>query len=267
MKAIFRWAIWQKRWAVFWWCIGIIFFIFLTLIFYPAIKHQQAQLDKSFNQIPQTAKQLFTDTSDIFSPVGYLSSQVFYLMLPLLLGILAINQGMGLIGKEERDNTIEMLLARPVSRGRLLLGKALAGLAIILAAGVLSILFTALMCKLVGLDLSSLYVLEAGSAVILLSLTFGAIAFMLTALGRAGRGASIGLTALIALGGYILVSLAQSVNWLRWPAKIFPFNYYHAAELLTGSYNWLDALYFVAVIAGCLTISWLAFRHRDLVGS
>lgn len=267
MKEIARWTIWQKRWTLFWWCVGILFFVFLTLIFYPTIKQQSIQLDQSFNHIPQTAKQLFTDTRDIFSPVGYLSSQIFYLLLPLLLGILAINLGIGLVGKEERENTIEMLLARPVSRGRLLLGKAAAGFIIVLIVSALSTLFTVLMCELVGLNAGSLDILEAGVVVMLLSLTFGSIAFMLTALGRAGRAASIGITALVALGGYILVSLAPSIGWLRGPAKIFPFNYYHAADLLTGHYAWLDTVYFAAVITGCLVISWAAFRRRDLVSS
>ncbi len=267
MKQIARWTIWQKRWALFWWCAGLIFFIFLTLIFYPTLQHQSAQLNKSFDSIPQTAKQLFTDTSNLFSPIGYLSSQIFYLMLPLLVGILAINQGMGLIGKEERDNTIEMLLARPISRGRLLFGKGLAGLVIVLVASGLATLFTALMCRLVSLDVKTDYVLEAGAAVILMGLAFGTVAFMLTALGRAGRAASIGITALFALGGYILVSLAPTITWLRWPAKIFPFDYYHSAELLTGAYNWLNAVYFGALIVVCLTIAWLAFRRRDLANS
>lgn len=267
MRDIARWTIWQRRWSIFWWCVGILFFAFLTLIFYPTIQNQSAQLNKSFDQLPQTAKQLFTDTSDLFSPVGYLSSQMFYLMYPLLLGVLAINLGMGLIGKEERDSTIEMLLARPVSRGRLLFGKAAAGLLIVLFVSLLSILFTALMCQLVNLDVKFVYVLEAGATVALLALTFGAVAFMLTALGRAGRAASIGLSALVALGGYILVSLAPSVEWLRWPAKIFPFNYYRSSELLTGTYNWSNLIYFGGVIAGCLVISYLAFRRRDLANN
>lgn len=264
MKEIVRMTLWQKRWTIFWWSVGILAFVFLTLIFYPTINRQSAQLDKSFSQIPQTAKQLFTDTNNIFSPIGYLSSQIFYLLLPLLIGILAISQGMSLIGKEERDNTIEMLLARPVARGSLLLGKALAGLLIVVLVDAVSTLFTVLMCVLVHLDVGLADVLAAGAAVGLMSLTFGVIAFMLTALGRAGRAASIGLTALIALGGYILVSLSPTVNWLRWPAKIFPFNYYHSAELLIGSYNWLNAVYYAAVILGCLIISWLTFRRRDL---
>jgi ABC-2 type transport system permease protein len=267
MTPIIRWTFRQRKTSIIWWAIGIVFFVFLTLVFYPTIKDQSAQLNKSFNQIPDTARQLFTDTNDLFSPVGYLSSQMFYLMLPLLLGILAINLGTSLIGKDERDNTIELLLARPVSRGRLLLGKAAAGLLVVVLVGALSILFTALMCRLVGLSVAVPNILEAGLMVILLALSVGALAFMLSALGRAGRAAGIGISAVFALGGYILVSLSASVSWLRWPAKIFPFNYYHSSELLTGSYNWLNALYFIGVIAGCLFISWLAFRRRDILGS
>jgi ABC-2 type transport system permease protein len=267
MKQIAKWALWQRRWSIFWWAVGIVFFIFLTLIFYPTIKDQTAQLDKSFEQIPQTARQLFTDTSDIFSPVGYLSSQIFYLLLPLLLSIFAINLGMSLIGKEERDNTIEMLLARPVSRGSLVLGKAWAGLKAMVIVGLIAAIFTAVMSRLVNLSVSFWYILEAALVAALLGLCFGAIAFMLSAMGRAGRALSIGVAAAFGLGGYIIVSLASSVSWLKWPAKIFPFNYYHAAELLTGRYNFVNLVYFVCLIAGCLLVSWLTFRRRDLSGS
>lgn len=264
MKTIAKWALWQRRWSIFWWAAGIIFFIFLTLIFYPTLKGQTAQLDKSFAQIPQTAKQLFTDTSDIFSPVGYLSSQIFYLLLPLLLSIFAINLGMSLIGREERDNTIEMLLARPISRARLLSGKALAGLEALVVVGGVSIVFIVVMCRLVKLDISSLYVAETAAVCVLLALSFGAVAFMLTAMGRLGRAASIAAAAAFGLGGYIIVSLVPSVSWLRWPARIFPFNYYHAAQLLTGQYNFANLIYFAGLTAVCLGVAWLAFRHRDL---
>lgn len=266
MRQIAKWAIWQRRWSIFWWLLGIVFFVFLTLIFYPTIKGQTAQLDKSLNQIPPTAKQLFTDTGDIFSPVGYLSSQIFYLLLPLLLSIFAINLGMSLLGKEERDNTIEMLLARPLSRTRLLFGKALGGLVALAAVGGTTLIFTVIMCRLVKLSVSSLFIAEAVAAAAILALCFGAVAFMLTALGRVGRGASIAAAAAFGLGGYIIVSLAPSIAWLAWPAKLFPFNYYHAAELLTGRYDFANLIYFGCLIAGCLLISWLSFRRRDLTG-
>jgi ABC-2 type transport system permease protein len=267
MRPEIKWTLRQKRTSIIWWCIGLLFFVFLTLIFYPTIRDQSPQLNKSFDNIPKSTKQLFTDTNDLFSPIGYLSSQMFYLMMPLLIGVLAINQGMSLIGREERDSTVELLLSRPISRGRLLLGKAAAGFIIVLLAGTVSTVFTAIMARLVNLDVPSVHILQAGGAVVLMAVNFGALAFLLSALGRAGRAASIGLSAVYALGGYILVSLSSSVDWLRWPAKIFPFNYYHSRELLSGTYNWTNAVYFITVTAGCVAAAWLIFRRRDLLGS
>ncbi|HEX5447703.1 MAG TPA: ABC transporter permease subunit, partial [Candidatus Saccharimonadales bacterium] len=252
MKTIAKWALWQRRWSIFWWTLGILAFVFLTLIFYPTIKGQTAQLDKSFAQIPRPAKRLFTDTSDIFSPVGYLSSQIFYLLLPLLLSIFAISMGISLLGKEERDSTIEMLLARPISRARLLFGKAKAGLEAMVIVAVVTAVFTSVMSHLVKVNVSFLYIFETALVAALLALCFGAITFMLAAMGRAGRALSIAVAAGIGLGGYIIVSLEPSVSWLRWPAKIFPFSYYHSADLLTGKYNFANLIYFGCLIAGCL---------------
>jgi ABC-2 type transport system permease protein len=267
MKPLISWTLRQKRTSIIWWCLGVVFFVFLTLVFYPTIRDQSAQLNKSLDGLSQTTKQLFTDTNDLFSPIGYLSSQMFYLMMPLLIGILAINQGMSLIGKDERDNTLELLLSRPVSRGRLLLGKAGAGFIIVVIVGAVGTLFAALMCRLVDLKAATPDILQAGSAVTLMALSFGALTFLLSALGRAGRSAAVAVSVVYALGGYILVSLSSSVEWLRWPAKIFPFNYYHSSQLLTGTYNWANAIYFVLVIVGCMVVSWLAFRRRDLAGN
>jgi ABC-2 type transport system permease protein len=242
-------------------------FVLLTLIFYPTFKDQTAQLNKSLDNIPQTAKQLFTDTSDIFSPLGYLSSQIFYLMLPLLLSVLAIGAGSALLAKEENDGTIELLLARPVSRSDLLFGKALAGAVVVAAVGFVTTIATIIICRMVGLDIGSLYILDAGAAVILMALCLGSVAFLFSALGRTGRSISIALTGAYGLIGYLLSSLSQTVTWLKWPAKFFPFAYYHSSELLTGTYNWNNILYFIGVGAGCTILAWLAFRRRDLLGS
>ncbi len=266
MTTIIRWTLRQRRWSILWWCVGILAFIFVNLVFYPTFKDQASQFNETFEQLPQAARQLFTDTGDFFSPIGYLSSQIYYLMLPLLLGVLAIGLGSSLVGKEEREGTLEMLLARPISRAKLIFSKSLVGILILTTVGLLSTLFIVLMCKVVGIDVSLTNTFLAGLVVILLAVSFGAVAFTITMLGRGAKGASVGLASLIALGGYILVSLSGTVSWLHWPAKVLPFNYYHSSQLLQGTYNWANLLYFAALIVGCGVISWIAFRRRDING-
>lgn len=263
MFNIIKWELWQRRFSITWWCIGIVAFITINLAFYPSFRDQAAQAEQAFSQIPDSAMAFFSDTGDFLSPTGYLSSQIFYLMLPLLLGTLAISLGSSLLAREEKEGTIELLLSRPVSRGSLIVGKLSAGIIILTIVGTVAALVTAGLSKLVKLAVPTKGILLASIAAVLLAMSFGIIAFLITALGKA-RIASVGIATLFALGGYILASLVDIADWLKWPAKIFPFNYYKPAEILSGSYDWTHIIYIVAIICLATAGSLIAFRRRDL---
>lgn len=264
MLAIIRWTLWQRRWSTFWWILGIFGFIFINVIFYPTFKDQAAELEKGFANLPDAAVQLFGGSTDFFSPVGFLNSQIFFLMLPMLLSILAIGMGTGLIGREEQDGTIETLLARPISRGRLLFAKARAGALVLLIVAAASLVTTIGLSRLVGLtEVPPLQITEATFACYMLALSFGAIAYLLAATGRA-RAASLGITAFVALGGYLVSSLSNTVSWLKTPSVFFPFHYYRSEEILRGTFKWFDILIFIDIIVVCGLLAWLSFRRRDI---
>lgn len=263
MKPIFRWTLWQRRFGVIGWSVGVFFLIFINMVFYPSFRDQGAELQKSFENLPDTAVQLFGGSTDFFSPVGFLNSQIFFLMLPLLLAILVIGLGSNLLGREEKDQTIEVLLARPVSRTQLLLAKAFAGGAITAVVGLVGLATIVVTALVVNLDVSIDRVILATLVCLLMVLSFGAVAFVFAAIGRA-RGASIGIATIVAFGGYLVSSLAGTVDWLQTPAKLFPFHYYQSEAILRGTYDWKNILYFVALIAVCAIVSWWAFRKRDL---
>ena len=263
--SIIKWELWQRRWSIVWWCVGILAFIALNLSFYPSFRDQSAELEQAFADIPDSAMALLSDTGDFMSPVGYLSSQIFYLMLPMLLGILAISLGSSLIAREEKEGTIELLLSRPISRGALLAGKSLAGIIITTVAGLVALVSTVLLSLAVDLDVSSKGVALASLASLLLALSFGAVALLVTLFGKA-RIASVGIATLFALGGYIIASLAGAADWLKYPAKVFPFNYYKPAEIMLGTYNWWNISFIIGVIIACGIFSYVIFRRRDLAG-
>lgn len=263
MIPIIKWTLWQRRISTMWWAIAVFGLIFVNLIVYPSFKDQADELQKSFENLPDAAVQLFGGSTDFFSPVGYLNSQIFFITLPLTLGILAIVLGHGILGKEEQDLTIESLLSRPVSRMKLLLSKAIAAILILTAVSAVSLITTLVTARIVKLDVSDSLMIVAMAACYLLVLSFGAIAFLFSAIGRA-RGASIGITTFIALGGYIISSLAGTVDWLKVPAKAFPFHYYQSEAILKETFNWNNLYFFAGVIILCAAFSWLAFRRRDI---
>lgn len=262
MKPIIKWGFWQRRWSTIFWSLSSAAFIILNLVFYPSFKDQAAELEKSLADIPDAAVQLMGG-SDFFSPVGYLNSQVFFIMLPMLLGILAISLGSKLLASEEQNHTIESLLARPISRSRLVLGKMIVGIIILALVTLATLLSTIVLAKIVGIDVSIQNMSVATLGCFLLVLSFGAIAFLLTSLGKA-RALSLGLTSAIAIGGYIISSLATTVTWLDIPSKFFPFEYYESELMLRSTYNWTNMLILLAVTVACGVLAWLSFRKRDI---
>jgi ABC-2 type transport system permease protein len=263
MMPIIKWTLWQRRWSAFWWSLGVSAFIFINMIFYTSFRDQAAELQKSFESLPDKAVQLAGGSTDFFSAIGFLNSQIFFLSLPLLLGILAIGLGSSLLAREEQDRTIESLLAHPISRLRILLGKSIAGALILAIVSVVAFIITLVTARLVDLNLSSSSIAATTLICFLMSLSFGALALMITALGRA-RSASLGITVLVAFGGYIISSLAGTVGWLKVPSKVLPFHYYQSESILRGFYNWENTLFFVGLIGLCSIIAAVIFRRRDI---
>lgn len=263
MKSVIKWTFRARKISTFWWCFATAFFMFVNMIFYPSFKNDAEELQKSFENLPDAAVQLFGGSTDFFSPIGYLNSQVFFIMLPMLLGILSIALGSKLLASEEQDKTIESILSRPLSRTQFLFAKALSGVSVLTLVSVVSWLAVVILAKLVDLEISAWLLTKTTFVCYLLVLSFGAIAYLLTATGRA-KGAAIGIATLVAFGGYIVDSLAGTVSWLQTPSKLLPFNYYQSEAILRETYNWNNIWYFVGLITACGVFSWLVFRRRDL---
>jgi len=264
MRPIIATELRRRRWPLFWWSLAIAALVVMTLAFYPTIKDQQAELNKSFGQLSPAVVDLFSDTGEFFSPIGYLSSQIFYLLFPLLLSMYAIGLGSSLLAKEERSGTLELLLARPVSRTGVLLAKAAAGTILVGVAGLTGLVATVVMSASTGIDVGLGGIAFTAFMAWLFSILLGAIAFALTAAGRAGRRMGIGIAALVGFGGYLATSFESKIDWIIWPARLFPFHYYRPAEMLGGTVTWGALLGFVAATSLLVLAAIVRFRRRDL---
>ncbi len=265
MIPIIRQELWQRKWYSFFWIIGVAAFIALVIGVYPAFRHQSAQLNKSLNQLPAAVKSLAADTNEnLLSPVGYMSSNVYYLMLPILYGIVAIGLGGSILARDEQNHTLELLLSRPVSRTKVLAAKALAGITILAMIAAGTILATVVLAWLTNLGLSLWHLTLATIMAALMALVFGALAFTLTAIGHSARIASVGVSVLLLVASYLFTSLAGTVHWLKWPSTLLPYHYYHPSPIMDGSFTGKAALGMLGVIVIFALIAVLTFRHRDI---
>lgn len=264
MKVVIFMTLWQRRWSTVWWSLGAAALILLNMVFYPTFKDQAAELEESLAAMPEAAIQLFGGSTDFFSPVGFLNSQIFFMMLPMILAILAIGIGASLIGREEQNQTLEILLARPISRSKLLIAKAIAGISLVSIVTLISLVIIIATARAVDIDVSARSIILATFMCWLFTLASAAVAFVLAASGKS-RGLAIALASAVALTGYVVSSLSQTVDWLKIPAKFLPFHYYRPEAILkTGNVEVSHVGILLAAIIVLGAISWLVFRGRDI---
>lgn len=261
--AIVKHELRKRRMYMVWWCLGIAALIALTVLAYGSVKDQADQLNKAFGNLSSSISG-FVGTSDMFSPIGYLNSQLYFITLPILFIILTVTLAASLISKEERHGTLELLLARPIGRSRLLISKALAGALVTAIIGAAAAVVTILCALAVNIGVSAWHIAWATLWMVLFSGAFGAIAFMLYAASSLTRRAAAAVAILLSFGGYMLTSLAGMVHGLAWAAKLFPYHYYDPGAILNGKVSGGLALYIAAMYIVSVTVAIIGFRRRDI---
>ena len=266
MKPLIVWELKQHKTSLFWWTLTTVGIIAMLLLIYPSIHSQADQLNKVLNQLPESLRELKTGGSqvDITSPVGYLHSQLYYITLPLLLIIMSVGLGSSLLARDEQNHTLELLLARPISRGKILLAKAISGTSLVLFVGVVSTIATIILAKLVELDISTKYLVLTSAYTTLFSLSFGAIAFMLTAFSNITRRTSTAIAIAISFGGYLLASLSEISTYIETPSKLLPYHYYTPTQILQGHVSAGLNIYLISLAIIVTLVSWLGFSRRDV---
>jgi ABC-2 type transport system permease protein len=266
MMAIIRADFWQRRWSLLWWSLGVALLVGMDTLLYRSIKGEAAQLGEALAHMPKAIGALFADNADFISQSGFLSGRVYYLLLPLLLTIFSIGLGAGLIAKEERRGTLELLLARPASRTRLLLSKWGTFIAGMTLVGIVALIIGLVCLRPAGLDAIPFSgVIRATIGAVLISSVSGMVAFTLSAMGRPVGGAAVGIASLFAFGSYLIASLESLASWLAWPAKLMPYHYFNPADILrTGIGGGKAILGFATVIAVLAIVSVISFRRRDI---
>lgn len=201
---------------------------------------------------------------DMSSAAGYLQGPVFGLLVPLLATFYGAATGARMISADEESGHLDLLLAHPVGRTRLLLQRfaALAAGAAVIAAAVLA----GLLAVRTSADLGSVsaggFAAQAAHLA-LLTLLFGGLATGIGAATGRGRAPVFGITAGIGVAAYAINGFAPQIGaeWLR---NLTPFHYYIGGEPLRNGFRPVDA----AVLAGVTLLVMAAgawrFTRRDL---
>ena len=129
----------DRRRSLIAWTIGVVALVVVMALFYPSIRDAGADFDAYLEALPESMRDtLGASAGSITSPEGYLVSQLYSNMYPLLLLILGISMAAWAIAGAEGDGTLEVTLAAPIRRASLAGGRWLATLMATLAVTLVS---------------------------------------------------------------------------------------------------------------------------------
>ena len=259
---VFARTIRDRRRFLLWWCLGMGLFVVSQVSFYPSMTRSDALRDY-LEQAPEWMKMFTGGETDIVSPVGYMNSQFFYLMLPLLLFIVAIGLGSDALAGEEGRGTLDLLLSAPISRARLVLER-WAAMNLLLGTIAGAFLATAMAsAAAVNMGISFQKMAEATFAAFLLASLVGTFSMGVGA-ATGNRGLSIALGSVLGLASYLLDSLGLMVRSLAPWRKASVYYYYSANNILAKGLRASHVLVLAGGVALLLLCTMDSFRGRDV---
>ena len=254
-------AVWDARRAVVGWALGAGGVALLYTSYYPSVS--QPSMVAALKNYPEGLKKAF-NMQDVASPAGYLGSAVFGLLVPVLLAIFMIVAGSRAIAGDEEAGTLDLVLAHPVSRPRLLLSRLAALSTEVLAVSAVVYLLVLAVAR--PAKVSSIGIGHLAAATVQLALfgiCIGALTFAAgAATGR--RSTAVGIGTVVAVLGYFANNLAPSVHSLAWAQRLSPFYYYLHGEPLVHGLQPVDCLVLLGAAAAFTALGLALFRRRDI---
>ncbi len=261
MSGLLRKALRDQRRPLIGWGAGLAAIAAMYAAFYPSIRDSAADLQGYIDNLPEALQTVIG--TGFTTPAGYLRSETFGTLGPVLFLMYAIGAGARAIAAEEEAGTLDLLLSTPVSRGQVLASKA-TGILVTTAA------FATILCVTLAtvgppFDLTVPVgdIAAACLMLLLLALAFGALALAVgSATGR--HGAAQAVVGAIAVFTFILNALAPTVEALEPLRPLSPFYWYIEPDPLTSGIVATNGAVLVSIAVLGYAVAAITLNRRDL---
>lgn len=198
---------------------------------------------------------------NVAGAAGYTQTTVYQLLGLLIVLICAISQGAKAIGGDEEAGTLELSLARAVTRTQLLLARLGAVVTIVFVAGSALGAMVLVQNSLQSLGIAVTNILAVTTSFLALALFHALVAFTAGAVsGRKGTATAIATA--IAVVGYLLNNLGANIA--TWMPKLSPFNWAFGNEPIVNGWNGPGLGLLIGGIVLCSGIAIFGFMRADI---
>ena len=235
----------------------------IGLLFTALFDQFKDQIGDFIGMMPRGMEAVVGDMAIATTPEGWLAVELFPLFVLIGMAIVGIVVGANVLGREEDERTLEIVLASHRTRRSVVLEKWLA-LADMLAIPMLALwLAIALGKVLFVFDVNLWHVLAACVSGWFLGLSFGSLSFAFQALlGR--RNVALGLGAGLFVMSYALTIISKLLdNWQPYEV-LSPIYYYNIPHTLTDGLDLGKCAVLMGLVLVGLMVALVGFTRRDV---
>ena len=263
LAPLFRKAWRDHRRGFIGWLAGVVGITIMQLAVYPSIRDSRASWGEAMKQFPEALQKMFR-MADYTSEIGYLSTELFAITLPLLFIGVGASWGARATAEDEETGTADILLSLPISRRSVILTRMAAMLSALTALA--TALFVTLIIGATFLDLSIAVMryIDAGIVLILVGMVFGSISMLFGTI-TGHKGAALGYSVGLAIALFVLYSLAPLVSAFDTILKFNPLQWTIGSQPLALGIDVPYTLLALGVTAVVMAGATLMFERRDIV--
>lgn len=239
--------------------------VLLMLLLYPAFKDAFSQLEAFLSMYPEAFLEAFgmgeggLDMTDFYGWFGVEG----YLFVNLVGGSYAAILGGSILSKEEDDKTIEFLLSKPISRNRILFGKAMVvTLNLVILNTVVGIIL--LIAFTIYGDLNVPVWLLFSYAPLILQMIFASLSFFISVFVTKSRKV-ISIALGIVIGMYVIDLISKLTDKFSYFKYATPYEYVNAVMIVNDvTIKPLYLLISFLIIGLSLFGAWFFYRKKDI---
>jgi len=230
LNTIFGRSLWERKISTFAYSLGL---FTMALLFTSIFETFASDLAEVVDGFPEAFSAFIGDLGAATTPSGWLNIELYGLFVPLIAALVGVGFGASAIGQEENDGTLELLLASPISRSKIMLQKLLAIGGQLFIVTQSTWLGVATGTILFNFDVSLTNVFWASMSAWLLGMVFATLALAAQSLsGKRRVGLGIGAGALVLT--YLADVVSKLVEQLEFLKYASPFYYFDIANVLNG---------------------------------
>ena len=263
LDSVFEKTVWEVRRSIWWWIGGIGILAGFMVAYYPALGDMSEFADL-LESYPEAMLALFgIDPQEFLTAAGFIHSELYSAMLPVIFLIYTIMRGSAATAGEEHDGTMDLTLSMPVTRGRIVIDKSLALVVTTASLGLSLVVVLLVGNVIVDMELSVVGIVAINVGLVLLALLFGAMAMAIGAwTGR--KVIAAGVATGVAVAAFFFNGLAALISAFEVPQQLSPFHWFLDSKPLVNGVDWEG----LALLAGTTVVFFAlavwAFNHRDI---